>query len=139
MPHLNLKDPEAAEQNVQLPPPMSSAVAAQSACIRPQQPPLCNMLSSVTADQPAILDAIRANPGEERHWLALAAWHWDDGRDDETAIIRVFWPTLRDDMANRRALEDVLERVRRHRRLLGRRAREVEANREWLGGLIDSF
>jgi hypothetical protein len=33
-------------------------------------------------DLPAILDAIRERPEDERRWLALASWLWDNGRDD---------------------------------------------------------
>jgi len=39
------------------------------------------------------LDAIRSNPDDESRWLALAGWLWDNGRDDEAAVVRVFWPT----------------------------------------------
>jgi uncharacterized protein (TIGR02996 family) len=44
-------------------------------------------------DLPAILDAIRQQPDDERHWLAFAGWLWDNGRDDEAAVVRAFWLT----------------------------------------------
>jgi hypothetical protein len=63
----------------------------------------------------------------EVRWVALATWLWDDGRDDETAVVRAYWPTLRD---NRTvfgvSLHETLRPVARHSVLLGRRAREIE-------------
>jgi hypothetical protein len=32
-------------------------------------------------------------------WLALAFWYRDNGRDDEAAVVQVFRPTLRDNLA----------------------------------------
>jgi uncharacterized protein (TIGR02996 family) len=80
-------------------------------------------------DLPAILNAIHANPDQQCHWLALAKWYQDNRQDDEAAIIRAFWTTLQDDVVGGRGLEEVLEQVRRHRRLMGRRAREAEEGR----------
>jgi hypothetical protein len=51
-------------------------------------------------DLPAILEATRPKPDDERHWLALTPWQWDDGLDDEAAVMRVFRPTLREEMAS---------------------------------------
>jgi hypothetical protein len=47
---------------------------------------------------PSLLDVIREHLNEERHWIALARWLSDNGRDDEAAVVRVFWPTLRDNV-----------------------------------------
>jgi len=48
-----------------------------------------------TPDLAAILNAINENPDDRDHWLALAWWLWDNGRDDEAVVIRVRWATLR--------------------------------------------
>ena len=71
---------------------------------------------------------IRIHPNDERPCIALASWLWDNGRDDEAAVVRVFWPTLRDEAVGGPAIEDVLEQMRRYRRLLGRRARGLEGD-----------
>jgi uncharacterized protein (TIGR02996 family) len=78
---------------------------------------------------PAILGAIRERPDDGPRWLALAAWLRDNGRDDEAAAVRVYWPVLRDNLA-RASLESTMADVARHSRLLGQRAREVEAHPE---------
>jgi len=77
-------------------------------------------------DLPAVLDAIRAKPDDGPRWPALASWLWDNGRDDEAAAVRVFWPVLRDNLA-RASLESTLADVARHAKLLGQQAREAEA------------
>jgi hypothetical protein len=46
---------------------------------------------------PAILDAICDQPDDERYGLTLAGGLCDIGRDNEAAVVRVFWPTLPDD------------------------------------------
>ena len=76
-------------------------------------------------DLPVILDAIREKPDVGPRWLALAEWFADNGRDDEAAAVRVYWPVLRDNLA-RTSLESTLADVAWHARLLGRRAREDE-------------
>ncbi|HEX3152927.1 MAG TPA: hypothetical protein VHR66_32950 [Gemmataceae bacterium] len=81
------------------------------------------------SDLPTILDAIRHELDVEGHWFAFASWLWDNGRDDEAAVVRVFWPVIRDELPGR-TLEAALELVRRESRLLGQRAREAEVERE---------
>jgi hypothetical protein len=75
-------------------------------------------------DLPAILDTIRHQRDDERHWLALAGWLWDNGRDDEAAVVRVFWPVIRYEIECERSVEDALDLVRRNAELLGKQARE---------------
>jgi uncharacterized protein (TIGR02996 family) len=76
---------------------------------------------------PALLDAIREEPNDERRWIALASWLWDNGRDDEAAVVRMFWPTLRDNVTiSGVSLLQTLRQMTRHQRLLGRRAKEIE-------------
>ena len=78
-------------------------------------------------DLPQLLDAIRARPDAEAGWLALAGWLWDNGRDDEAAAVRVFWPTLRDTVTvSGVSVEQTLREVARHAVKLGRKAREIE-------------
>jgi hypothetical protein len=76
-------------------------------------------------DLPSPVGAIHNLPDDEAGWLALAAHYRDNGRDDEAAAVRVFWPALRDGL-RLRSLESVLDHVRRHADRLGRRAREFE-------------
>jgi uncharacterized protein (TIGR02996 family) len=76
-------------------------------------------------DLPAVLDAIRERPDDGARWLALAGWLLDNGRDDEAAAVRVYWPVLRDNLA-RASLESTLADVAGHSRLMGRRALEME-------------
>src|SRR5689334_2775192 len=47
----------------------------------------------------ALTSAIVAHPVDETRWLALAVLLWDNGRDDEAAAVRVFWPVLQDSLA----------------------------------------
>jgi hypothetical protein len=51
---------------------------------------------------------------------------WDNGRDDEAAAVRVFWPTLRDNIDAGVSVEQTLRELARHAARLGRRAREIE-------------
>jgi uncharacterized protein (TIGR02996 family) len=83
-------------------------------------------------DLPAILDKIRERPDDEGRWLTLAGWLADNGRDGEAAAVRVFWPTLRDDVLVGGSLEATLRHMARHAGRLGRRARQIEgrADRE---------
>jgi uncharacterized protein (TIGR02996 family) len=75
---------------------------------------------------PDLLDAILADPDDESPWLNLARWLWDNGRGDEAAAVRVFWPTLADSVAVGRTPDSALDVVRRNAARLGRRAREFE-------------
>jgi uncharacterized protein (TIGR02996 family) len=43
---------------------------------------------------PDLLTAIVADPNDETRWLNLARWFADNGRDDDAAAVRVFWPAL---------------------------------------------
>ena len=83
--------------------------------------------SSTMPDLPQLLDAIRAGPDEQAGWLAPSSWLWDNGRDDEAAAVRVFWPTLRDNVTVAgKSVEQTLREVARHGGILGRRAQEIE-------------
>jgi uncharacterized protein (TIGR02996 family) len=83
--------------------------------------------SSTMPDLPQLLDAIRDKPDEGPRWLALAGWLADNGRDDEAAAVRVFWPTLRHDVTvSGMSVELTLRELARHAGRLGRRAREIE-------------
>jgi hypothetical protein len=76
-------------------------------------------------DLPQLLDAIRARP--DAGWLALASWLRDNGRDDEAAAVRVYWPTLRDNVTvSGVSVELTVRELARHAARLGRRAREIE-------------
>jgi uncharacterized protein (TIGR02996 family) len=78
-------------------------------------------------DLPDLLAAIRDQPDDEARWLALAGWLRVNGRDDEAAVVRVFWPTLRDTVTVCGvSLHQSLRKVARNAARLGRRAREVE-------------
>jgi hypothetical protein len=77
--------------------------------------------------EPADLQsAIRSDSDRVSGWLALAAHYRNEGWDDEAAVLRVFWPALRDTLAAGRTLESVLDRVRRDAEPLGRWARQFE-------------
>jgi hypothetical protein len=41
------------------------------------------------SDLPALLVAITGQPDDELRWVALAIWLWDNGRDDEAAVVHV--------------------------------------------------
>jgi uncharacterized protein (TIGR02996 family) len=75
---------------------------------------------------PAILDTIRHQPDDERHWLALASWLWDNGRDDEATVVRVFWPTLRENLRDGVSLDETLRQVEENAGRLAKQAREAE-------------
>jgi hypothetical protein len=82
---------------------------------------------------PTILTAIREQPDDGPRWLPLAGWLWDNGRDDESAAVRVFWTTLRDNVTVAGvSVEQTLRELAQHAAMLGRRAREIEARR-WDG------
>jgi len=72
----------------------------------------------------SILDAIRECPDDEAPWLALTEWLWDNGRDDEAVTVRVFWPTLRDNLSCT-SLAATLADVARNAKLLAKAARKI--------------
>jgi uncharacterized protein (TIGR02996 family) len=88
------------------------------------------------SELPDLLAAIRAEPNREANWLALAFWLADRGRDDEAAVVRVFWPALRDTVGAGTPLHQALRTVARNAARLGRRSREVE---ERVGEASDLF
>ena len=71
-----------------------------------------------------LLDAILADAGDESRWLALSRWLWDNGRGDESAAVRVFWPSLRDNVTEV-GLDATLADLTRNATTLGRLARQV--------------
>jgi hypothetical protein len=77
-------------------------------------------------DLPTVLATIRARADEQAGWLALAAWLWDNGREDEAAAVRVYWPTLRDNIDAGVSVEHTLRELARHSGKLGRKAREIK-------------
>jgi uncharacterized protein (TIGR02996 family) len=56
---------------------------------------------STMPDLRPVVEAIRERPDDEGGWLALAGWLQDQGRDDEAAAARMFWPTLREDLGRK--------------------------------------
>jgi uncharacterized protein (TIGR02996 family) len=76
-------------------------------------------------DLAAILNAINENPDDVNRWLALASWLWDNGRDDEALVVRVLWPTLRDNLAHQ-SLKATLAEVKRSAKRLAMLARKIE-------------
>jgi uncharacterized protein (TIGR02996 family) len=77
-------------------------------------------------DLAEILEAIRERPDDRNRWLALASWLWDNGRDDEALVVRVLWPTLRDNVADT-SLKATLSEVKRNAKRLAKLARKIEA------------
>jgi hypothetical protein len=75
---------------------------------------------------PDLRAAIVAGPNDGERWLNLARWFADYGRDDEAAVVRVYWRTLSDSLLIRRSIEAVLDDVRRNASILGACAREIE-------------
>ena len=79
------------------------------------------------AELPSLLDAIREKPGGQARWLALSWWLWTNEREDEAAVVRVFWPMLRDHMTrDGKSLDETLDDVARNAKVLGEVAREIE-------------
>jgi hypothetical protein len=74
----------------------------------------------------AILQAVRCKPGDPACWLAVAGSLADNGRDDEAAAVRVFYPVLRDSLDRGASLEGTLDIVRRNAARLARRARLLD-------------
>jgi uncharacterized protein (TIGR02996 family) len=81
---------------------------------------------SQSTDFAAILNAINENPDDGNRWLAPASWLWDNGRDDEALVVRVLWPTLRDNVADT-SLKATLVEVKRSAKRLVKWARKIEA------------
>jgi len=74
-----------------------------------------------------MLDAIRRDPDDEPHWLALARHLDDNGEYDLATVVRCHWPAIREDMRNGHAVEDSLRRLSsRGAARVARRAREAE-------------
>ena len=73
-----------------------------------------------------ILDAIRRNPTAPVCWLGLAGWLADNGRDDEAAAVRVFYPVLVENLERGATVEETLTIVRRTAGRLAIRARRME-------------
>jgi hypothetical protein len=78
------------------------------------------------SDLPALINALHENPADESRWLALSRWMPDNGRDDEAAAVRVFWPTLRDNVRSGASPGRTLRELARCAGRSGRRAREIE-------------
>ncbi len=80
-------------------------------------------------DLVALLDALRERPDDANRWLALGTWLEDNGRDDEAAAVRVYWPAFRDNVTVARVpLGLTLRDVARHAGTLGPQARRIEDN-----------
>jgi hypothetical protein len=78
-------------------------------------------------DLPTLLQSIRADPDDKPQWLALSWWLWAGGREDEAAVVRVFWPTLRDHMTQDGwSLEATVADVAENAKVLGDAAPEIE-------------
>ena len=78
-------------------------------------------------DLPTLLQSVRENPADKAGWLALSFRMWSDGREDEAAVLRVLWATLRDHMTRDGwSLEATLADVAEHAKVLSAVAREVE-------------
>jgi hypothetical protein len=73
-----------------------------------------------------ILNAGRSNPDNSARWLALASCLRDNGRDDEAAAVRMFYPVLQDNLARGETLESTLALMQRNAARLARRARRME-------------
>jgi hypothetical protein len=76
-------------------------------------------------DLAAILNAIRERPDDGSCWVALSSWLWDNGRDDEALVVRVLWPTLRDNFTCE-SLKATLSEVKRSRKRLAKLSRKIE-------------
>jgi hypothetical protein len=59
-------------------------------------------------------------------WLALAGWLADNGREDEAAAVRVFFPVLVENLDRGATLEETLAIVQRNAGRLARRAKTIE-------------
>jgi hypothetical protein len=81
-------------------------------------------------DLPLLLDAIQEQPDDGPRWLALAAWLGEERPDDEAIAVRVFWPTLRDNVVEFGVLLDkTLAGLTENAAVLGSVARQIEQRR----------
>lgn len=76
-------------------------------------------------DLSAILDAIALRPADSAAWQAFAQWLADNGRDDEAAVVRVYWRVLADTLAVR-SMAEVLKQLAENAQRLGKMARDSE-------------
>jgi hypothetical protein len=76
-------------------------------------------------DLTTLLNAINDAPDDPDRWIALACWLGDNGKDDESNVVRVFWPTLRDNLSYA-SLATTIADVARNAKVLGAIARKVE-------------
>src|SRR5690349_13987020 len=72
-----------------------------------------------------LLNAISDAPDDPDRWIALACWLGNNGKDDESNVVRLLWPTLRDNLAYA-SLAATLADVARNAKVLAAIAREVE-------------
>src|SRR5262249_58448120 len=89
-------------------------------------PTLRRAAMSCPPDLAESLNAIQERHDDGNRWLALASWLWDNGRDDEAVVVRVLWPTLRDNVADT-SLKATLAEVKRSAKRLAKLARKIEA------------
>src|SRR5438309_10193102 len=81
-------------------------------------------------DLPQLLDVIRENPNDASSWLALSSWIADSGGDDEAVAVRVFWPTLRDNVVEFGVpLDRTLAGLTESAAIFGSVARQIEQHR----------
>lgn len=73
-----------------------------------------------------ILDSIHERPDDPAQWQAYAYWLAANGRDDESDAVRVYWPTLVENIASGVSVEDTLKQLTAYAKVLGKRAREIE-------------
>lgn len=82
-------------------------------------------MDDMPSDLTALLGPLRANPEDEARWLALSRWFADNGRDDEAVAVRMFWPSLRDNVTEV-GLDETLADLEQNAATMGRLARHVE-------------
>jgi hypothetical protein len=85
-----------------------------------------------------LLAALRENTDDESRWLALSRWLWDNGRADGAAAGRVFWPSLRDNVAEL-GQDETLAALARDAATLGRQARRVEERGAVVGSVVTAL
>jgi hypothetical protein len=87
-------------------------------------------LAGRAPDLPFAWRAGRATPGTRPDrgfgWIALAVWLSQQGRYDEAAAVRVFWPKLSARVRAGDSVHMTLRDVARHADWWGRRARQVD-------------
>jgi hypothetical protein len=77
-------------------------------------------------DYQTILNSIRRKLDDAARWLALAVWLFDNGRDDEAAVVRVLFRVLQENLDRGATLEETLAIVQRNSGRLARLARLLE-------------